>query len=78
MQKERLFGIFLTEELKAFTLEEVSSAFMVKEAFGVEEGLLGAVQAVSEVWGEDEPSLRSLLREESGVHVAEWPLCFSP
>lgn len=39
MPKGQLFGIFLTEELKAFKLE-VSPAFI---ALGVKEGLLGPV-----------------------------------
>lgn len=45
MQRGQLFGIFLTEELKAFKLEEVYFAFI---ALGVEEGLLEPVWAMPE------------------------------
>lgn len=71
MQRGQLFGMFLTEELKAFKLEEVYFAFI---ALRVKEGLLGPVWAMSEARAEDQQqSLGSLLREE-----AEGPLCFSP
>lgn len=68
--------MFLTEGLKAFKLEDVYFAFI---ALGVKEGLLGPVWAMSEAWaGDQQQSSGSQLREEAAVHLAEWPLCFSP
>ena len=72
MQRGQLFGMFLTEDLNTFKLEE-DPPFPALE---LRRHSWGPGKAVSEVSEEEEQSLGSPLREEARVHGAEGPSRF--